>query len=142
MFSKSTEYALRATFYIAKEGTVDRKLSIVEISDAIGSPKHFTAKILQVLAKDNKIVSSVRGPGGGFYMTDASRRLPVIHILEAMDEERTLTGCVLGLTKCSSDRPCPLHRKYELVKVQLLDIFENASIDEVINKMPGEHFFQ
>jgi Rrf2 family iron-sulfur cluster assembly transcriptional regulator len=62
MFSKSTEYALRAVIYIAREGTKDSKLGIAEIAASIDSPRSFTAKILQLLTADNKIISSVRGP--------------------------------------------------------------------------------
>ena len=69
MFSKTTEYALRATIYIAQKGTIDKKLGIDEIANAIDSPKPFTAKILQLLTKD-KVLHSTRGPNGGFYITD------------------------------------------------------------------------
>ena len=66
MFSKTAEYALRATIFIAQKGTIEQTLGIDEIAKAIGSPQSFTAKILQMLTKDNKIVSSARGPHGGF----------------------------------------------------------------------------
>ena len=72
MFSKATEYALRATIFIARKGSVDKKLGIDEIAKGIGSPRYFTAKILQSLTADNRIVSSVRGPGGGFFITEKS----------------------------------------------------------------------
>ena len=65
MFSKSTEYALRATLYIAQKGTEEKKIGIEEVSKAIGSPRSFTAKILQSLTKDNKIIRSATGPHGG-----------------------------------------------------------------------------
>ena len=76
MFSKSTEYALRATIFIAQKGSEENKLSIEEISKAIGSPKPFTAKILQLLTKDNRVISSVRGPNGGFYITEKAKKIP------------------------------------------------------------------
>ncbi|MBK6992081.1 MAG: Rrf2 family transcriptional regulator [Chitinophagaceae bacterium] len=51
MFSKATEYALRATIFIAQKSTEETKLSIDDIAKAIDSPKSFTAKILQQLTK-------------------------------------------------------------------------------------------
>ena len=101
MFSKTTEYALRATIYIAKKSTEEKKLGIEEISRAIDSPKSFTAKILQALTKDNKVVSSVRGPNGGFFITEKTKKLPVRSILQAMGEDEVLGKCVLGLKMCS-----------------------------------------
>jgi len=74
MFSKTTEYALRAVIYIAQKGTEDNKLGLAEIAKAIRSPRSFTAKILQQLTTGGKIISSVRGPGGGFYISASAKK--------------------------------------------------------------------
>lgn len=131
MFSKTTEYALRATFYIAQKSSENNKLSIHEIAKAIGSPRPFTAKILQTLAKENTIISSVRGPNGGFFMTERARKQPIIAVLTVMNEQRTLTKCVLGLRQCGFDNPCPMHHRYSRVKPQIIEMFENTTIEEV-----------
>jgi len=128
MFSKSTEYALRATIFIAQKGSEEKKLGMDEISKAIGSPRSFTAKILQLLTKGNKIVSSVPGPNGGFYITDKTRKLPVRTILEAMGEDEVLKKCVLGLAQCSETKPCPMHSEYKSIKKQLIKLFEKKTI--------------
>ena len=141
MFSKATEYALRATIYIAKLATEEKKLGIDEISNAIDSPQSFTAKILQSLSKDNKIVRSVRGPNGGFYMTEKSKKLPVRSVLEAMDEDEILEKCVLGLNKCSETKPCPMHAQYKSIKQQLIKLFETKTIQQLANDIKeGEVF--
>ena len=141
MFSKATEYALRATIYIAKLATEEKKLGIDEISNAIDSPQSFTAKILQSLSKDNKIVRSVRGPNGGFYMTEKSKKLPVRSVLEAMDEDEILEKCVLGLKKCSETKPCPMHAQYKSIKQQLIKLFETKTIQQLANDIKeGEVF--
>jgi len=74
MFSKATEYALRATIFIAQKSTEETKLSIDDIAKAIDSPKSFTAKILQQLTKNNLVISSVRGPNGGFFITEKAKK--------------------------------------------------------------------
>ena len=133
MFSKSTEYALRATLYIAQKGSEEKKIGIGEVSKAIGSPRSFTAKILQSLTKDNKIICSISGPHGGFYMTDKAKNLPVRVVLEAMGEDELLDRCVLGLEKCSEARPCPMHSKYKVIKRQLNNLFETETILHLAN---------
>ncbi len=130
MFSKATEYALRATIFIAQKGTEEKKLSIDEIAKAIDSPKSFTAKILQALTKDNHIISSVRGPNGGFYLTEKSKKLPVRTILKAMGDEEVLEKCVLGLKQCSELQPCPMHEQYKSIRKQLKDLFVAKSIQQ------------
>jgi len=135
MFSKSTEYALRATIYIAQKSTIEKKLGLDEISKGIGSPRSFTAKILQRLTKDNKIVSSVPGPGGGFYITGKAKEMPVLSILETMEEDEVLTKCVLGLAQCSETRPCPMHSEYKFIKQQLIQLFERKTIQTLAEEI-------
>lgn len=141
MFSKTAEYALRATIFIAQKGTIEQKLGIDEIAKAIDSPQSFTAKILQMLTKDNKIVSSARGPHGGFYVTRQAKKLPAKAILEAVDEGEVLKKCVLGLKQCSEIKPCPMHFEYKLIRDQLNRLFQNTTIQHLADEMNKEHIF-
>lgn len=134
MFSKATEYALRATIYIAQKSTEEKKLGIEEISKGIDSPQSFTAKILQSLTRDNKIVSSVRGPNGGFYMTNKAKKLPVRSVLLAMGEDAMLEKCVLGLKLCSETQPCPMHAEYKSIKKQLIKLFGSKTIQQLADE--------
>lgn len=131
MFSKATEYALRATIYIARTSSEENKLGIGEIAEAIDSPHSFTAKILQILTKDNKIISSSRGPNGGFYLSEKAKKLPVRSILEAMGEDDVLEKCVLGLKRCSEIQPCPMHAQYKSIRQQLIKLFMTKTIQQL-----------
>jgi Rrf2 family protein len=131
MFSKSTEYALRATIYIAQKGTGENKISIDEIAKAIDSPVSFTAKIMQALTKGNKVVSSARGPNGGFFLTEKAKKLPVRAILRVMGEEDVLEKCVLGLKRCNETEPCPMHAQYKPIRKQLKELFITKTIQEL-----------
>lgn len=128
MFSKTTEYGLRATIFIAQKGSKARKLSLDEITKAINSPRSFTAKILQILTRDNLIITSSRGPNGGYYITEDAKRLPVIKILEVLGEESVLNKCILGLAHCSDENPCPLHADYRMIKPKLIAMFHEKTI--------------
>lgn len=141
MFTKATEYALRATIYIAQRSTQEKKTGLAEISRAIDSPRSFTAKILQSLTKNNKIISSVSGPNGGFFITEKAKRLPVRSILQAMGEDQTLEKCALGLKKCSETKPCPMHSQYKAIKEQLINLFENKTIQHLAEEMDRGTFF-
>ena len=143
MFSKATEYALRATIYIAQKSSEEKKLGIEEIAQAIGSPKSFTAKILQKLTAGNGLISSVRGPGGGFYLSKKSRKRPVRDVLQLMEEEGVLVKCVLGLKRCSELTPCPMHAEYKCIKQQLIDLFGKTSIEKLAKESEtGEVFIK
>ena len=140
MFSKSTEYALRATIYIAQNSDGEKKVSIGQISKAIASPASFTAKILQNLTKA-KVVSANRGPHGGFYVSEKAKRLPVRSILKAMNEDEVLKKCVLGLKRCSERKPCPMHDQYKLIKENLVELFESKTIGILAGEIKSGAFF-
>jgi Rrf2 family protein len=140
MFSKTTEYALRATIYIAQKGSRDNKLGIDEIANAIDSPKPFTAKILQMLTKD-KVVDSTRGPNGGFYISAKSKKLSTRSILKAVDDEGVLKQCVLGLRHCSQKNPCPMHAEFREIRDQLTNLFDNKTIGDLADKMNESRTF-
>jgi len=141
MFSKSTEYALRATIYIAQKSTEEKKTGIAVIAKAIDSPQSFTAKILQSLTKENKIICSVSGPRGGFYMTEDAKNLPVRAILDAMGEDTILDKCLLGMETCSENTPCPIHSRYKLIKKQLIDLFESETIGQMTQYAKSKDVF-
>ncbi len=141
MFSKTTEYALRATIYIAQKSTADKKLGIAEIAKAIDSPQSFTAKIIQQLTRGNTLVSSVRGPNGGFFMTEKAKRLPVRVILDLMGEDSKFQTCILGLKQCSEVKPCPMHFEYKPIKDQLISLFADRTIESLAEDINNEQAF-
>ena len=141
MFLKTTEYALRAVIFIAQKSSEEKKMGLPEIAKAIDSPQSFTAKILQQLTSGNKIISSVRGPNGGFFISEKSKRLPVYAVLEAMREDEVLNKCVLGLKLCSETKPCPMHVHYKLIKQQLIKLFETKTIQHLADEITTGNSF-
>ena len=51
MFSKTCEYGIKATLFIAQMSQKGERVSLKDIASAIDSPSAFTAKILQTLSK-------------------------------------------------------------------------------------------
>ena len=74
MFSKACEYAIKIMIYIAANEKEGRRTGLREVTDSIGSPEAFTAKILQQLVKSG-LLQSFRGPSGGFVLPDGKRIL-------------------------------------------------------------------
>lgn len=135
MFSKATEYALRAVIYIAQKSSEENKLSLPQIAKAINSPRSFTAKIIQQLTSGQKIIRSSTGPGGGFYITEKAKKLPVRMILEIMEKDHVLDKCVLGLKKCSDATACPMHSQYKHIRAELRQLFDSKTIQDLANEL-------
>lgn len=142
MFSKACEYAIRATIYIASQTIIGKRVSIIDVAQKIQSPESFTSKILQKLVK-NKIIRSVKGPGGGFEVDAVNLEgIKLKKIVEAFEGD-VLNRCSLGLTECSDIQPCPFHYKYKPVKEKLLHIFENTSLNDLMKGyQDGETFLR
>ena len=122
MFSKSCEYAIRATIFIATQSQSNANIGIKEIAKEIDSPIAFTAKILQVLVKNN-ILKSTKGVGGGFMiLKNDLKNLKLSDIVIAIDGNSVFLKCGLGLSNCSEDHPCPVHEKFKFVKKDWLYI--------------------
>src|SRR5690606_23760170 len=100
MFSKACEYGIRAMIYITAASKEGEKMSIKDICHAIGAHEHFTAEILQDRSR-KKLVASLKGPSGGFFMEDEERNITLIELVEAIDGSSLFTGCGLGLKQCS-----------------------------------------
>ena len=131
MFSNSSKYALKAVLYLAVNSSESNKIMAKNISDPINVPPAYIAKLLQELSKHN-IVSSTRGPKGGFYLNDANRAISLIEIINVIDGENRLNSCLLSLQNCDSDKPCPLHVLAGPFRTELLKNLESNTIEDMI----------
>ncbi|MGB4401085.1 MAG: Rrf2 family transcriptional regulator [Daejeonella sp.] len=129
LFSKTCEYAMRAVFFVAHRTENGGKVGIKEIADGIGSPEYFLAKILQDLSRRG-IIQSAKGPNGGFYIDEVSRKRPISDIVNAIDGNGIFTGCGLGLKFCSEINPCPLHDQFKEIRNQIYLMLKNTPIEK------------
>lgn len=134
MISKSCKYAIRAAVFIASKANEDVKLGVKEIAQEIQAPTAFTAKILQKLNKF-KIVTSLKGPYGGFYCEKYQLDLPVLEVVNAIDGLSVFKECVMGLHQCSDEHPCPMHEKYAFTRDNLLKTFSSTSLGELASDL-------
>lgn len=139
ILSKSCEYAIRATVYIGLKTGKHEKVGIIEVADAIGSPMHFTGKILQILVR-KKILSSAKGPTGGFYIENG-HRLFLIDIVRAIDGNGLFSSCVLGLECCSETQPCPMHEQVNPIREMLLNEFSRKPVTEMVAEFELNRYF-
>ncbi|WP_374165227.1 Rrf2 family transcriptional regulator [Arcticibacter sp. MXS-1] len=139
ILSKSCEYAIRAAVYIGYKTTRGEKTGIPEIADAVGSPMHFTGKILQTLSR-KKVISSSKGPNGGFFIEDPTS-LYLVDIIRAVDGNDLFSSCVMGLKNCSDSKPCPMHSQIKPIRTQLLIEFSKKSIHELIQDYEQNKYF-
>ena len=130
MLSLTCKTAIKAVIYLASKYDSVEKSGIKEIAEFIDASEHSVGKMLQTLVKENVICSS-KGPNGGFYITAKQKSQPVINIINAIDGKDVFKECGLGLSKCSSTHPCPIHNDYKIVR----DLFEKLCREKNINDL-------
>ncbi len=134
MFSKACEYAIKATIYIAQQSNENRRVNVKEVSKEVDAPEAFTAKILQQLCREN-ILTSNRGKMGGFvFESEMQKKVKIYDVIKIMDGEALFTNCGLGLHKCSSENPCPVHDDFKEVRNALLAMVQKYSFYDLAMK--------
>jgi Rrf2 family iron-sulfur cluster assembly transcriptional regulator len=131
MFSKTCEYGIRATIFIASESLLNKRVGLKDIAKKIDSPEAFTAKILQILSKNN-IVNSIKGVGGGFDIPrEMMKDIKLAQIVNALEGDQVFTACGLGLSNCTDEHPCPMHEKFKSIRNELEFMLENTNLEEL-----------
>lgn len=135
MFTKACEYAIRAVLYVSLKSNTEKRLSIPEISKQIDAPLPFTAKILQTLVREG-IISSIKGPNGGFYLDPKAKPIPLSKIVKAIDgNDEVLHNCALGLKECSDKFPCPIHHEIKRFKDRLRKVMREATVQSLMDDL-------
>lgn len=134
MFSKRCEYAIKIMTFIAHQRIKsDKKVDVDAISNAIDSPKAFTAKILQDLVKSNLLLST-RGRSGGFSLP-SQFDISLSQIIEAIDGKKLLEGCVLGFEICSEKNPCVVHHQLKTARETLKIKLQETNLDIIAKRV-------
>lgn len=138
LLSKACAYGLRAALYLSTKPT-RTYVSIRSISDALGIPYHFLAKIIQTLAQHGILISS-RGPGGGVALSRSAAEISLKQIVLTLEGPAIFTDCVLGLPGCNRLKPCPLHEQWAPSRDRMYRMFERVSLAEMAERMEEGDF--
>ncbi len=141
MLSKSGKYAIRAVLYISNHSNKNNKIGSKEIANKLHIPAPFLAKILQELTK-KEIISSVKGPHGGFYLSQKNNNKTLFDIIDCIDGIQKFENCFLGQEECNENKPCVIHHLYVPFKNKLLNKLKTKTIVEMaIEYSKNNNFF-
>lgn len=127
MLSNACQYAIRSVLYLSIHSNDKKRIGVKKIAEELETPQPFLAKLLQQLAKSD-LVSSIKGPNGGFYLTEENSQNSLWDIVKCIDGVDKFETCFLGLSSCSDKNPCPVHFIVSPFKDKLLNDFRDKSI--------------
>jgi len=134
MLSNASKYAIRTVLFLANNSSKSKKFGAKHIAEKLDVPQQFIAKILQKLVKA-KIITSAKGPGGGFYTGKNNLKRNLLDVLNVIEKNDIFSECFLGLPVCGDENPCPVHDIVSVFKKELLVRFEKKDIQTIAAEM-------
>jgi len=134
MLSNTSKYAIRAVIYLAIYAVEKKRIGIKKIADDLNIPSPFLGKILQVLVR-RKLLSSTKGPNGGFGLGKEPEKITLYDIIIEMDGDDLFNTCLLGTRNCDDEKKegeyCALHNDFEDVRNKMVELYKNKTIGEL-----------
>jgi Rrf2 family protein len=131
MISQSVEYSLRAAVALAQAGGPCTAQRLAEITEV---PRPYLAKLMQDLVRVG-LVTSRRGPHGGFELVKSPKDLTIWDIVEAVEPFQRIRHCPLGITGHGTSL-CPLHRRLDDAMELVERNFRTTTLAELLNSDP------
>ena len=137
MFSESVKHSIQAMLHLANNN--DKLIMVNQIAEIHDIPKHYLAKLVQILSKHH-LIKSVQGRNGGIRLNKPAAEIKIIDIFNAINgpppEHET---CVFGLDICSDQVPCPIHSDWKKMKLQLENKLFNRNLEELNKELKKKH---
>jgi Rrf2 family iron-sulfur cluster assembly transcriptional regulator len=104
-FQRKTDLALAVLRALTSAGG---RLSGANLARQVGTTITYLPQIVAPLIGAGWI-SSGRGPGGGYQLTDAASDLCLLEVVEVTEGPTESGKCILRDAPCPGDLPCALH---------------------------------
>jgi Rrf2 family protein len=135
MLSNTSRYAIRALIYLTINYKEKEKIGIKKIAKDLDIPSPFLGKILQSLVK-KRILSSTKGPNGGFYASKETNATSLMDIIKIIDGDDLFDKCLISNKPCNDVKgnKCSLHDHYESVRKNMVNMFSEFTIGMLANE--------
>ncbi len=84
-----------------------------------------------------KLVTSVRGPGGGYCLAKPIGGITVAEIITAVDEPMDATQCA-GKENCNDDKRCVTHDLWATLTLKMNEYLSSVSLADVVSHQQGK----
>ena len=107
-------------------------ISLADISERQGISISYLEQLFAKLRKNN-LVTSVRGPGGGYRLSRDGSLIFVAEIIDAVDEKMDATRC-LGKGNCQNGETCLTHDLWQDLSDQLHQFLSEISVQGLVDR--------
>jgi Rrf2 family iron-sulfur cluster assembly transcriptional regulator len=124
-------YAVTAMLDLALNAK-DRPITLADISQRQGISLSYLEQLFSRLRKQD-LVSSARGPGGGYRLSRIADEISVAQVIEAVDEKVTVTRCG-GKGDCQNGEACLTHKLWCSLSDQIHGFLTGISLGDLVQE--------
>jgi len=124
--SEAAAIALHAMTFLAADPV--RRHAVHEIAESLHVSEAHLAKVLQRLMRVG-LVSSVRGPGGGYTLARARDEITLLDIVEAIEGPLDAIDCIMPVRTCTGGA-CILGDLLETINKRVREYLGGTNLDE------------
>lgn len=107
-------------------------IALADIAQRQGLSLSYLEQLFAKLRR-SALVSSVRGPGGGYRLARAAAEISVAEVIFAVDENLDTTRCG-GACDCQHDGPCLTHRLWHELSNHIAVYLSAISLQQLIDQ--------
>jgi Rrf2 family transcriptional regulator, iron-sulfur cluster assembly transcription factor len=115
----------------------DRPVSLADISGRQDISLSYLEQLFAKLRRNN-LVSSVRGPGGGYRLSRSGDDIFVAQIIDAVNEAVDATGCG-GMADCQQGEVCLTHYLWCDLSDQIHGFLSQISLSNLVARREVQH---
>ena len=123
-------YAVTAMLDLAINGG-SRPVSLADISGRQEISLSYLEQLFAKLRREH-LVTSARGPGGGYRLARNGAEIFVAEIIDAVDESVDVTNCQ-GKGNCQHGETCLTHHLWEDLSGQIHDFLSQISLGDLMD---------
>jgi len=124
-------YAVTAMLDLAVHATTG-PITLADISKRQGISLSYLEQLFAKLRKSS-LVSSARGPGGGYRLSREALEINVAEIITAVDEKVDATRCG-GEGNCQDGQKCLTHQLWADLSEQLYSFLESITLGQLLEQ--------
>ena len=109
----------------------DKPVTLAGISERQSISLSYLEQLFSRLRKQG-LVSSVRGPGGGYRIAKAHHEISVSDIITAVDEQIDATQCG-GNENCHDEGRCMTHELWASLNGKILEYLSGVSLADMVD---------
>ena len=129
-------YAVTAMLDLALHGE-GRPISLADISGRQDISLSYLEQLFAKLRR-NELVTSVRGPGGGYRLSRGGDEIFVAQIIDAVNEAVDATGC-RGTSDCQQGEVCLTHHLWCDLSDQIHGFLSGISLSHLVERREVQH---